>query len=186
MTDSLAVLPGHLPGRRTPSREEEVMSNKRWLFGLSLVAAVGFGGQASSAADGDVRPRTNWVWQVAAAGHPAKAVVLCATAARASTRCCRRHGRVSPFQNMPMLAIIMASTRLVPAATCSMEVSNEVCRRAPTSSSPQWGCIAMAAASARRTASCSSTSTSKAISFPRSRWATSSKEAPLPRASSPR
>ena len=52
------------------------MSNKRWLFGLSLVAAVGFGGQASSAADGKMTAADELQWQEVAPGHPVKAVVL--------------------------------------------------------------------------------------------------------------
>ena len=48
-------------------QEEEVMSNKRWLFGLSLVAAVGFGGQASSAADGKMTAAEDAVASWAAA-----------------------------------------------------------------------------------------------------------------------
>ena len=52
------------------------MSSKRWLFGLSLVAAVGFGGQASSAADGKMTAADELQWQEVAPGHPVKAVIL--------------------------------------------------------------------------------------------------------------
>ena len=52
------------------------MSNKRWLFGLSLVAAVGFGGQAARAADGKMTAADELQWQEAAPGSPLKLVVL--------------------------------------------------------------------------------------------------------------
>jgi hypothetical protein len=57
-------------------REENMMSKKSLLLGLSLLATVGFGDPATSAGDGTMTPADQMQWQEMEPGSPLKIVML--------------------------------------------------------------------------------------------------------------